>query len=337
MTRKPWQALCLLGFFTAAVVGFPGRGKTRDVPPVVFSQAIRVDESTVQIDIGEGPLELPRNEVVQRIRTAADHVARFYGRFPVSRVRILVVPVSGRHGVLQGTTWGDKSGLPAFVRIRLGSSTSSQELTDDWIITHELVHTALSSLPDQQHWLEEGVASYIEPIVRAQAGEMSPESMWAGMVRGMPNGEPEPDDRGLNNTHTWGRTYWGGALFCMMADVQIHRETQNRAGLQTALRAIVAGGDTIDTEEPVQRVLETGDRATGTHVLEEMYAQWSESPVIVDLPKLWEQLGIRNTPATVTLNAAADLAATRIDITGSANAIPFKQNAIPGLGSKKKY
>jgi len=28
-------------------------------------------------------------------------------------------------------------------------------------------------------------------------------------------------DRGLDHTHTWGRTYWGGALFCLPRRVEI--------------------------------------------------------------------------------------------------------------------
>ncbi len=95
--------------------------------------------------------------------------------------------------------------------------------------------------------------------------------MWRDMVYGMRKGEPADGDLGLDQTHTWGRTYWGGALFCLVADVQIRRETQNRKGLQDALRAIVAQGGTIDHEWPLDQALSIGDRATGTHVLTQMY------------------------------------------------------------------
>ena len=37
--------------------------------------------------------------------------------------------------------------------------------------------------------------------------------------------------------YPWRRTYWGGALFARLADVEIRRQTQNRLGLQDALRA----------------------------------------------------------------------------------------------------
>ena len=86
------------------------------------------------------------------------------------------------------------------------------------------------------HWIEEGISVYVEPIARVQAGQLSAERMWSDVVRDMPQGEPEPDDRGLDHTHTWGRTYWGGAMFCLVADVRIRQQTGNRKGLQDALR-----------------------------------------------------------------------------------------------------
>jgi hypothetical protein len=309
----------LLAIIPRAAVGQPGRNAV-----VVFSQSLTVEGATLQIDFGEGMLDLPRADVVQRIQQAAHSVAVYYGRFPVPRVRILVLPVAGRHGVLQGTTWGNIGGFPAFLRLRLGQSTTHEELFNDWIITHELSHTALADLPDDQHWLEEGLASYVEPIARVQTGDMDVKTLWAGVVRGMPNGEPEAGDRGLNNTHTWGRTYWGGALFCLMADVEIRRQTGNRKGLQDALRAIVAAGGTIDKDWPVERLLEIGDQATGTHVLAGMYAKWSEAPVTVDLTQLWQQLGVKVEQESVTFDAIAPLAVVRVAITSSKDSKPLK-------------
>ena len=284
-------------------------------PGVAFSQSLAAGDATLQIDFAEGAFDLSRGEIVQHIQAAANAVMVYYGRFPVPRVRIMVIPVAGRHGVLQGTTWGDRDGFPAFLRLRIGQSTTAEELANDWIATHELVHTALASLPDDQHWLEEGLASYIEPIARVQAGELPAERVWADMMHGMPNGEPGEGDRGLNNTHTWGRTYWGGALFCLMADVQIRTQTHNHKGLQDALRAIVVAGGTIDKEWPLPRILSIGDQATGTHVLEEMYARWGEAPVPVNLAELWEKLGVYQEKTTIRFDPKAPDAAIRVAIT----------------------
>jgi hypothetical protein len=290
-------------------------GGPRQPPVIAFSQSLPVEGGTLQIDFGEGDFDLPRADIVQRIGTAAHAVAVYYGHFPVPRARVLVLPATGRHGVLQGTTWGNRDGFPGYSRLRIGQQTTHDELAEDWVITHELIHTALPDLPDDQHWLEEGIASYVEGIARAQAGQLPVATVWEGMMDGMPNGEPGPGDRGLDVTHNWGRTYWGGALFCLVADVEIRKQTHNRHGLQDALRAIVTAGGSIDKEWPLAQVLSIGDKGTESHVLEQMYAEWSVKPVPVDLPKLWAQLGVSAGKSGPIFDAKAPLAAIRASIT----------------------
>jgi hypothetical protein len=174
---------------------------------------------------------------------------------------------------------------------------------------------AFPGLPDDQHWMEEGLSTYIEPIARVQAGELPAAQVWNDMIEGMPKGEPSSGDQGMDRTHTWGRTYWGGALFCLVADVNIRKQTQNRKGLRDALRAIVAAGGTIDHDWPLMQALEVGDKATRTTVLVDLYKQWSQNPMPVDLPKLWSELGVSAGKAGAEFNASAPLAQIRERIT----------------------
>ena len=283
--------------------------------PARATHRLQIGGATLQVDFASGALDLSDDIILKRVVTAARAVTTYYGRFPVARARILIVPAADRSGVVQGTTWGDVGGWPGFIRIRLGQRTTQPELAADWTITHELVHMAFPTLPDDQHWMEEGLATYIEPVARVQTGELPAKQIWHDMLDGMPKGEPEPDDRGLDRTHTWGRTYWGGALFCLVADVQIRIATGNRKGLQDALRAIVAAGGTIDHEWQLPRALEIGDHATGVHILADMYRTWSTSPTPVDLEKLWEQLGIHRSGAEIEFSAGAPDAKIREAIT----------------------
>ncbi len=269
----------------------------------------------LQVDFAAGTFDLPEAEVLERVRKAAGAVTLYYGRFPVSRARILIIPVAGADGVLQGTTWPNRDGFPAFTRLRIGEHTTRAELTADWVMTHEMVHMALASLPDSQAWLEEGLATYVEPIARAQNGELSAEQVWGDMMRGMPQGEPGAGDRGMNGTSSWGRTYWGGAMFCLLADIEIHKQTHNRQGLQDALRAIVRAGGTIDSDWTTAKILATGDQATDTKVLEETYYQWSTTPLHIDLNALWSRLGVQKGSGRITFNNDAPLASIRSSLT----------------------
>jgi hypothetical protein len=318
MASRP-HAVSLALLLSLAAVGFQPSASLHAQPgshvPIVETDRIQVGASTIQVDFADGPLDLPRQAVLARIATAASAVATFYGRFPVSSARVLVIPVAGRHGVVQGTPWGDMNGFPGFTRIRLGEHTTVPELAADWTITHELTHMAFPSMPDNQHWIEEGLATYIEPVSRVMIGDLTAPKIWRDMMRDMPQGEPAPGDQGLDNTHTWGRTYWGGAMFALVADVEIRQQTHNHLGLQDALRAIVAAGGTIDHNWELPQALSIGDKATNTHVLTELYAQWKDTPVQYDLPTLWSRLGILSAPNGVELSSSAPLANVREAIT----------------------
>lgn len=174
-----------------------------------------------------------------------------------------------------------------------------------------MVHLALPEVSDDHLWLTEGLSTYIEGIARVHVGDLRAERVWAETVRSMPNGLPAPGDEGLDHTHTWGRTYWGGALFCMLADVEIRRKTANRFGLRDAMRAVLRQSGGVAFEWSIDRVMKVGDEATGTTVMQDLYAQMKDKPVSPDLDDLWRQLGIRERGDSVELQDDAPLAATR--------------------------
>jgi hypothetical protein len=270
-----------------------GGGPPWRVSAVASTHRLDVGATSLQVDIANGPMDLPAQAIMGHIDKAAKAVAAYYGKFPVAGARVLVVPVSKDSGILQGTTWGGVGGWPGFTRMRIGQHTTQADLDEDWMMTHELVHMAFPSMPDDQHWIEEGISTYVEPVARVQTGELKAGQIWRDMVRDMPKGQPKDGDKGIDQTHTWGRTYWGGALFCLVADVAIRRETQNKKGLEDALRAIVEAGGTINHNWDLPKTLAIGDNATGTHVLMNQYNAWKDKPVTVDLAKLWEELGVK--------------------------------------------
>jgi hypothetical protein len=254
---------------------------------------------------------LSEAELLHWTQSAAEAVATYYGRYPVPRVQLHIIPAGGS-GVRHGQTFGYNGGL---IKIRVGKQTDAAELANDWMLTHEMVHLSFPSMADEHHWIEEGIAVYVEPIARIQAKQMSAEQMWADLVRDMPKGLPQDGDEGMDHTDTWGRTYWGGALFCFVADVEIRKQTNNKKGLQDALRGILNAGGDITHDWDLSETLKTGDRATGTTVLSEQYAAWKDKPVRVDLPSMWKELGIEAQGKNVRLNSDAPLADLRTAIT----------------------
>ena len=272
---------------------------------------IKIGDATVILAFAPGELALPKTDIATWVERCARTVAAYYGRFPVNKYRLLIMPAPGR-GVRGGTTFGYRG---AATKLRLGQSADMSQLMNDWVLIHEMIHTAFPSLRDQHHWLEEGLATYVESVARVQAGGISAAEAWGGWIRGMPNGLPASGDEGLDNTHTWGRTYWGGALFCLVADIRIRERTANRYGLQDAARAIVNEGGNIEQDWPVMRALLIGDRATGTHVLEELYGEMSTRAVDPDLDAIWKNLGVKLLDGRVVFDDKAPQADIRRAIT----------------------
>jgi hypothetical protein len=295
----------LMSFSSAAVTA----------PPRSSRYTLDVDGAEIEVDLQLEHGSLQPADVLAWVRRATEAVNTYYGRFPVRHARVSVLQSNENNRSIHGTTWGDVDGFQGFSRMRLGRAVSRADLESDWAMTHELVHLAIPSLSDEHHWLEEGLATYVEPIARAQDGQLPATNVWQGMVVGMPEGQPRRGDHGLDETHTWGRTYWGGAMFCLIADVEIRRTTANSKGLQDALRAIVAAGATIDTESDLPRILRLGDNATNTTVLRDLYDRWKDAPVTVDLDQLWRQLGVRVEPRGIGIDPGAPLSTIRNAIT----------------------
>ena len=311
-----------LGFVTGVRrAGRDGYGadvtQLRDAPYSAFGalevESVRVAGATLEVAfLPPNGRALAHAPVIHALTRAAEVVARYFHRFPVARLLVLVVPTGGDD--LHGRTLG---GGGASLMLYVGADTHPELLARSWVPTHELTHLAFPSLPRQQLWIAEGLATYLEPIERARAGDLSPEKVWRDLVDGLPNGEPESGDRGLDHTSTWGRIYWGGALFCMVADLQIRERTHNRRSLDDAMRAIVAAGGTMENAWTLERALQVGDDAVGVPVLTELRRQLGDAPVRVDLDAWWRRLGIAQRDGRLVFDDTAPLAPLRKAITAA--------------------
>ena len=275
---------------------------------VAAPRVIKPPGATIEVTLPDEPFELPETALLEWLSASAKGVASIFGKFPVSQAAIELEGRLGRG--IGGTTYPNHR-----IEIRLGRGATAQDLAHDWVATHEMVHLGFPSLERRHHWLEEGLATYIEPLARVRRGGMTEATAWGDLTAGMPKGMPDDDDRGLDFTPTWGRTYWGGAIFWLLADVQIRERTHNAKGLPDALRGIVAAGGTIDASWAVTKVLETGDRATGVPVLRELYEKMKDKPAPPDLADLWKRLGVVGRGSGVSFDEKAPLAAIRRAIT----------------------
>jgi hypothetical protein len=279
--------------------------------PADSAARIELSGSSLCVFIDDPALSKQLPLLREWIERSARIVAGYYGQFPAPEVLLKVQGMDGS-GVAGGRTTND-AGL--MIQVRVGRESTSQELASDWVLVHEMVHLALPEVGRAHNWLAEGLATYVEGVARAQFGNRDIADVWAEDRHSMPLGLPRAGEGGMDQTRAWGRTYWGGALFCLQADIAIREQTANKIGLQTALRAILkeTGGYAHDAD--IGEVFRIGDTATGTHVLYGLYQQTKDTPQTPDLDLLWIRLGVPGDPKTQPFDDRAPLAAIRKAIT----------------------
>ncbi len=285
-----------------------GRYRVRDV---VVPKSERGGGATIRMAIGPGDLKTTPDDLAAWLTRAASAVRDYYGMFPIDGVLVVLLPHGRRH-VGFGRTMAGGGGS---ILIDVGQASEPSDLKDDWVAVHEMIHLAFPSVPRDSLWIEEGLATYLEPIIRARAGMLDPSAVWEQFVGMMHNGLPEPGDQGLERTHTWGRVYWGGALFCLVADVMIREATHGERSLDDAVRGILAAGGNDAARWTTAHAFDVGDAATRTHVLSDLYARMGLAPGTVDLDGLFAKLGVEATNRGFLTDDDAPLAHVRHDIT----------------------
>jgi len=312
-----------LSFATGIFPAGPGtyEANLADLPEAPYSAFgpfetahIRVTGGEVEVAVLPGEAGVDRTALVAWVERAAGDVAAYYGRYPLPRALVILIP-GGRRAVGFGTTMSNGGGS---IMIWVGAAVSETDLRRDWVLTHEMVHLGLPNLPRAQHWMEEGLATYVEPIARARHGHLTVEEVWTDLVRRTPQGVPGAG--GLDANRGFQAIYWGGALFWLLADVEIRERTDNRRSLEDALRAILDAGGSIAVTWPVERTLAAADRAVGVPVLGPLYARMAQSGESVDLPALWARLGLEDAGG-IRFRDDAPLARIRRAITAPETAV----------------
>ena len=265
----------------------------------------------LQVTLEGGPFRIGSERLVEWVRRSAAIVGGYYAGFPVASLHVRINAVDGG-GVRGGRAFAESA---PEIHVSVGREVSEHDLIRDWVLVHEMTHLALPEVGRKRAWLAEGIATYVEGIARVQAGNMTAAELWDEDVVSMPKGLPAAGDQGLDRTHTWARTYWGGALFCLAADVSIRERTANRFGLQDALRAVAHESGGMVSAWPVEQVFRAGDAATGTSVLAELYAGMRDQASAPDLPMLWRRLGLSLTGEHARLLSGTSEAALREAIT----------------------
>jgi len=319
-TDEPFElSVHAKGFVTGLGVRPSGRYGARlsDLPEAPYSafgvtrtHEIDLDGREVTLAIVGLDPSVGDARLAQWARESAEDIHAYYGKYAAAPALVLTVVEAG-DDIGAGTALGNGG---ASILVHVGEEVSDATLRDDWILTHEMVHLSMPGLHARHHWMEEGMATYLEPILRARRGRWPEERVWKEWYGSMAYGLPLEGDGGLDGTRSWGRLYWGGATFWFLADIAIRRETHGTRSLRDCLSAIESAGGTIAVRWGIDHFVDTCDAGVGAPIVRGLYEKYGKKGDAVDLDALFSSLGVKRKRGGVEFDTSAPDAAIRAAI-----------------------
>ncbi len=278
----------------------------------VSSDKVHTHDADFVVDVVGEPGALDTVEIERWVLRSEAVVAGYLGEFPVPDLRITVVLEPG------GRVYFGQHQDGRFLKVFVGRDTPPAVLDDDWVMVHEMFHAAMPDLALRHRWMQEGLSTYLEPVARAQACRIDAKQVWSTWLAMMPKGRPGALDHGLDRSPGWARTYWGGALYWLLVDVDIRAASDNRESVRDAVRGLLDAGGNGRASWAASRVVAVADDATGGYALRALYSRLADAPGDVDTDALFRRLGVVADGDDVRFDDAAPLARVRKAMTAGA-------------------
>ena len=263
------------------------------------SYRVMAEDAKIDVAVLSGkPVAEPR-KIRQWVMANIDAVGAIYGRFPVPRLQLLVVPIGTGN---EPVPWGQvsRSGGDA-VHVYIDQRQSEAAFLDDWVLSHEFSHLFHPPLAGDSRWIYEGLASYYQYVSRARTGMMSMRDAWAGLHSGFERGR-----RGIRlgrtlhdateNMHVeraYMQVYWSGAAIFLLADLELRSKSDNQRSLDSVLAAFQDCCLPSDRLWQGEEFLRELDRLAGSDVFSRLAAKYRDSDRFPDLETAYRELGLK--------------------------------------------
>ena len=294
----------VLGRLAYRELAVPGPGSLRPGAPKA--------DAVLRVAILDGVGESARAHLFDWVERTAQAQSNYWQGFTARQALLGHLPATHRRAVGYGRA---VSGGGVTVMVEVGSDVDRRRLFDDWVLTHELIHTGMPFIRRGGTWFMEGAATYVEPIIRARAGWKTEEEVWREWVDNMPKGV-RAFSSGMANARGQ-ENYWGGATFLLLADIGLRRATNGAKGLEDCLAGVLWSGLDGARRATVAEYAAACDRVTGTIVMSGLAERHFYNAEPIDLAALWKDLGI-------------SLAAGRIALDDSAPSARWRKLIVPG-------
>ena len=225
------------------------------------------EEGVLRVAILDGTSAGARADLVDWIGRTAEAEANWWQGFTARQSMVALVPTDARRATGYGRT---VSGGGATVMVEVGRDVDRRRLFEDWVLVHELIHTGMPYLRGRATWFMEGAATYIEPILRARAGWLREEDVWREWIAEMPQGAAV-FATGLGSA-SGRQNYWGGALFMLLADLELRRGSDGAKGLEDCLAGALWAGLDGARRMTLPEYAAACDRAVGGNTVSRLIA-----------------------------------------------------------------
>ncbi|WP_139374186.1 hypothetical protein [Enhydrobacter aerosaccus] len=264
------------------------------------------EQGVLRVALLDGLNAEGRGDVLGWVRRTAEAVANYWQGFTARQLLLTLVPNENRSGLGIANSI---AGGGTTIMVEVGADIELRRLYGQWGLMRELMRSGMPTITNRGTWLTEGLATYGQSIVRARAGWKREVDVWKEWVDNMPRGTAAFTG-GLANA-TGQQTFWGGALFMLLADVGIRRATQGARGLEDCLQGVLWNGLDETRRTTVEEFAEACDRASQTDVMTGLVQNHYLKGKAVDLDELWKRLGVTQAGGKIVFDDKAPDAAWR--------------------------
>ncbi|MFK8000676.1 MAG: hypothetical protein AB8H86_13835 [Polyangiales bacterium] len=287
-----------------SAVRFAGNVAITRSPPRVLT----LDGLTLKVAQLDGPMSVDAAAVDRWLLSAVEAVRPMGGAFPREAIHLVVVPAGrGESAIMFGLV---RRGGGASILLFPTANASEEELSQAWVLVHELSHLTMPRLSGDR-WISEGYATYMQEFLRLRSGLLTPEVVWRRIVSKLRServgaGLPLAAESDImSRTRTYAHVYWAGAALFLEIDIALRRR-----GL--SLFEVIGSAPWSEGERwDGYRCLAAIDAIVGAPIampLAERYATLTEIP---DLTPLLESLGVALDEGGVRFDDEAPEAALR--------------------------
>ena len=254
----------------------------------------------VAIDAG---VDAAQRDALQRwLERVGRAAVSAYGRLPLADVQVLVIPVGAQsEAVVFGqSTRGQGNGLTLFV----DPAQDAGAFDRDWVAVHEFSHLFHPHLGARGAWLAEGLATYLQNVLRARSGLLTPRRAWDEIADGFARGardtrpqarELEDASAAMERDHEFTRVYWSGTAYWLDVDLALRRA--GRTNLDEVLQRFDACCLPSERAWAPQAFVEKLDALAGTDLFARRWREYRALRVFPAVPGL-------DAPADASVRAA---------------------------------